>query len=73
MPLQPLEHVNCFTLEGLRRLTGMTEVRPSYRQRYAFLPGVSPRYPRKAVKELVRPFYQWRNPDNLYAWFQSRG
>lgn len=70
MPLQPLEHVNCFTLEGLRRLTGMREIRPSLAQRYAFLPGISPRYPRKALKELVRPLYQWRNPKNLYVWFR---
>ena len=69
-PLCPLEHVNCFTLEGLKRLTGLNPVRPSYRDRFAFLPGVSLRRPKAALKEVVRPFYQWRNPRNLYAWFQ---
>lgn len=71
VPLQPLEHVNCFTVEGLRRLTQLQEVRPSYRQRFAFFPGISPLHPKKALKELVRPFFQWRNPRNLYMWFRQ--
>ena len=69
-PLSPLEHVNCFTLEGLKHLTGLKPVRPSYRARFAFLPGVSLRRPKASLKELVRPFFQWRNPHNLYVWLR---
>ncbi len=71
MPLQPLEHVNCFTLKGLELMSGMSVVRPSLLDRYAFLPGgISLRHPKKAMKEMVRPF--WRNPANLYVWLQRR-
>jgi SAM-dependent methyltransferase len=74
MPLQPLEHVNCFTLRGLELMAsrhGLKAAAPTYLQRFAFLPGVSPRYPRTALKELVRPFYQWRNPANHYVWLRK--
>jgi len=71
MPLQPLEHVNCFTPKGLELMSGMRVVRPSLVDRFAFLPsGISLRYPRKAVKELVRPF--WRNRANVCVWLQRR-
>jgi SAM-dependent methyltransferase len=71
MPLQPLEHLNCFTPKGLELMSGMTIVWPSLVDRFAFLPsGISLRYPRKAVKELVRPF--WRNRANVYVWLQRR-
>jgi hypothetical protein len=71
MPLQPLEHVNCFTSTGLRLLTGLEPVKPSLAARYAFLPGVSMRHPRMAAKELVRPLVRWRSRTNLYLWFQK--
>src|SRR5262249_3118040 len=54
MPLQPLEHVNCFTAKGLELMSGLTIVRPSLVDRYSFLPeGIGVRYPRRAIKELV--------------------
>jgi SAM-dependent methyltransferase len=74
MPLQPLEHVNCFSPKGIELLgaeIGLRPVVPSLPTRFAFLPGVSVRHPRKALKELVRPFYQWRNPSNLYVWLRK--
>jgi hypothetical protein len=74
MPLQPLEHVNCFTLRGLDLMAsrhGLKPAAPTYLQRFAFLPGISARYPKTALKELVRPFYQWRNPANLYIWLRK--
>ena len=71
MPLQPLEHVNCFSKKGLELMSEMAVVRPSLFDRFAFLPdGISLRYPRKALKELVRPF--WRNRANIYVWLQRR-
>lgn len=77
MPVQPLEHVNCFTREGLAALGkrfGLVEVRPSYWQRFAFLrtPGTLDfTSPKRALKELIRPFWQWRNPANLYVWLRK--
>lgn len=78
MPVWPLEHVNAFRTRSIQRLAdlcGLTIVRPSYRQRYAFARyrgGASLRHPAKSVKEIVRPFYQYRNPRNLYVWLQNR-
>lgn len=79
MPLLPLEHVNSFSVAGLGRIGarfGLRPVRPNYRQRFAFLghPGaLDPRKPARVVKELVRPWYQWRNPTNLYVWLRKPG
>jgi Methyltransferase domain len=76
MPVLPLEHVNCFTRDGLRALGrqfGLVEVRPGYRHRFAFLRHVGtvrPSDPKRAAKEMIRPFWQWRNPANLYIWLQ---
>ena len=78
MPVIPLEHVNCYTPRALKALGGrfgLSPVRPGFRHLYAFLrhPGsVDPRLPRKAVKELIRPIYQYRNPANLYIWMKRR-
>ena len=77
MPVQPLEHVNSFTRQALRRLAselGLEPVRPSIAQRYAFLrtPGaIGLVRPRNAAKELVRPFYQYWNPRNHYLWLRN--
>ncbi|HYJ82992.1 MAG TPA: methyltransferase domain-containing protein [Allosphingosinicella sp.] len=79
MPVQPLEHLNCFRRSSIRTmagLTGLEPVRPGPWHGYAFL-----RYPRtirlsrpkKALKELVRPVYQYRNPSNLYVWLRKPG
>lgn len=76
MPLQPLEHVNCFSPRGLEQIGarfGLRPVRPSYRQRFAFLGHprtLDVRKPARTAKELLRPWYQWRNPTNLYLWLQ---
>jgi 2-polyprenyl-3-methyl-5-hydroxy-6-metoxy-1,4-benzoquinol methylase len=77
MPAHPLEHVNGFTkrsLEFLARLNLLETVTPSWRQRYAFLshPGaVNLRRPRKMLKELARPIYQYVNQRNLYVWLRK--
>jgi SAM-dependent methyltransferase len=77
MPVHPLEHVNGFTarsLKALGELLGLEMVRPSLRDRFAFLarPG-SIRWsdPKLAIKELVRPIYQFHNPRNLYVWLRK--
>jgi hypothetical protein len=61
--IHPLEHLNCFTEQGLCRMVGLPMVRPSIRQRYARRP--------RSLKEAVRPFWTWRNPKNLYRWFRK--
>jgi 2-polyprenyl-3-methyl-5-hydroxy-6-metoxy-1,4-benzoquinol methylase len=77
--VEPLEHVNCFTrrsIEVMAARAGMEIVRPSIFQSYAFLRhrgtlGLA--RPRKSVKELVRPWYQYRNPANIYVWLRKSG
>ncbi|MCL6730150.1 class I SAM-dependent methyltransferase [Sphingomonas hankyongi] len=77
MPVQPLEHVNSFTSQSILTLAaslGLNVVRPSIPDRYAFLsrPGtLSARRFSNSVKELVRPFYTYRNRSNLYFWLQK--
>lgn len=77
MPILPLEHVNCFSRQGLRKLGGrfgLREVRPSYVDRFAFLRRKGTldfASPKRLAKELARPFIQWRNPSNLYVWLQK--
>jgi hypothetical protein len=49
-------------------------VRPSLLQSFAFVRrtgALSAFRPSKALKELVRPIYQWRNPSNLYVWMRK--
>lgn len=76
MPIQPLEHVNSFTPPALYRMArcaGLEKVRPGYNHRFAFLwhsGAANPRRPRKLIKELVRPWYQFHNRRNIYCWFQ---
>jgi SAM-dependent methyltransferase len=77
VPAQPLEHVNSFTARSLHVLAqrlGLEPVRPALLKRYAFLhwPGsVSVTKPRNSAKELIRPFYTYNNPKNLYLWMQK--
>lgn len=77
VPIQPLEHVNCFTrrsLESLAAPLGTRIVRPRLRHRYAFLAkrgGLDLRRPQAAIKELMRPFHQFDNQTNLYRWLQK--
>lgn len=76
-PLWPLEHINAFRKRSLERLAescGLTVVKPSYLQRYAYLRhrgAIDPKHPAKTSKEAIRPFYQYRNPANLYVWLRK--
>lgn len=73
-PLHPLEHINCFTREGLEKLGarfGLKPVKASLIQRYAFLGhrgSLDLGNPKRFVKELVRPIAPIRY--NLYSWLQ---
>jgi rubredoxin len=77
MPVQPLEHVNSFTRRALDRFAttlGLERVEPGALTKYAFLRrrgSVSLFRPAKAAKELIRPYYQFHNKKNLYAWMQK--
>lgn len=74
MPVQPLEHVNSFTprsLAAMAEAAGMKVVRPSYWHRYAFLRHrgtLSLAQPKRLVKEMVRPWHQYHNARNVFAW-----
>ena len=68
IPIQPLEHINSFTPRALRVMAGrvgLAPVKPTLAQRYSFV-GQS----KLSVKELVRPFWQYHNRRNIYAWFR---
>ena len=77
MPVHPLEHVNSFVREAIDAMAagaGLEVVRPGYVHRYAFLRyrgTLNPFRPRSAVRELVRPWYQYRNPSNIYVWLRA--
>lgn len=79
IPVQPLEHVNAFTRGSIRamaRAAGLEPVKPNLWHRYAFLRHrgtIAPTRPRKAAKELVRPWYQHRDPRNLFTWLRRPG
>ncbi|WP_244954807.1 hypothetical protein [Sphingomonas lutea] len=77
MPLQPLEHVNCFTVAGLRALagkTGLSFTRPPILRSYLTLArrrALDPRLPKQVAKELARPFYRRLNPRNHHVWLRK--
>jgi SAM-dependent methyltransferase len=77
MPVHPLEHINTYqqhTIRIMSEVAGLKVVRPSLVQSYSFLKyrgSVSLKRPRKSLKELVRPVFQWRNPKNIYMWLQK--
>lgn len=77
MPAFPLEHVNAFSSAGLvalGRRFGLLRVVPTFADRFAFLRApatLSPRHPRNAVKELVRPFLRYEGRKNLTIWLQA--
>ena len=76
MPVQPLEHINSFSRTSLLDLAtrlGLREVKPSFRDRYSFIWGGLPSGPRRIAKEMIRPFWTWRNPANLYIWLIRDG
>jgi 2-polyprenyl-3-methyl-5-hydroxy-6-metoxy-1,4-benzoquinol methylase len=78
IPVQPLEHVNAFTYHALAAMAEAADleiVTPSYRHSYAFLrhpKTMSLLRPRKVAKELIRPWYQRRDPRNLFVWLRHR-
>lgn len=77
IPVQPLEHVNCFTrrsVDVMAMRAGMAAVRPSLYHSYAFLRHrgtLRLSRPKKSIKELVRPWYQYRNSSNIYVWLRK--
>ena len=76
MPVQPLEHINSFTRKTLLDLGSrlhLKEVRPSLLHLYSFIPGGIPSGPKRIAKEMIRPFWTWRNPSNLYLWLSRDG
>lgn len=79
MPVHPLEHVNSFTRVALSKLAerlGLEIFRPGLALRYAFLKrrgSILLTEPAKAIKELVRPVYQYHNRSNLYVWMRKPG
>lgn len=79
IPVQPLEHVNCFTrgsIAVMAEKAGVEIIRPSLFHGYAFLRRrgtIRLSRPKKALKELIRPWYQYRNPSNIYVWLRKRG
>ncbi len=74
LPLQPLEHVNCFSVKGLRALarqSGLKFTRPPIFRSYRTLlrrGALDARLPKPAVKELARPIYRRLNPRNHHVW-----
>lgn len=74
MPIQPLEHINAFSPAVVRRMAaeaGLEIVRPKLAQLYAFMRrGGLPSHPKKAIKELIRPFWQYHNRRNIYVWLR---
>lgn len=75
VPVHPFEHVNAFDARSLAHLAsslGLKEVRPSLGQRFAFFPRGVPGSPRRLVKEVIRPFWNFNNRTNLYRWFVRR-
>lgn len=77
MPVQPLEHLNCFrrrSVQAMADRVGLDIVRPGPWHGYAFLRRrgtINLARPRKAAKEMIRPWYQYRNPSNLYLWLRK--
>jgi hypothetical protein len=76
MALHPLEHVNCFSREGLRELArgpGLRVRRP-FAEAFAYLGHrgtVDLHHLGNAAKELARPAYQLASRHNIYVWMQK--
>ena len=76
MPVHPLEHINSFSRSALLDLAsrlGLREVKPSLLDLYSFIPRAIPSGVRRIAKEMIRPFWTWRNPSNLYVWLIRNG
>lgn len=71
MPIQPLEHVNCFEYKTLVRLAaaaGLTPFRPSLRLIYNATSGWL--HPHHAARLLVRPLYRHVYPKSTFVYFK---
>jgi hypothetical protein len=73
VPLQPLEHINCFEYDSLVSLAaaaGLQPVRPSLRLIYNATSGWLS--PKRAARLLVRPLYRHIYPKSTFVYF-TRG
>ncbi|HEY4772030.1 MAG TPA: class I SAM-dependent methyltransferase [Steroidobacteraceae bacterium] len=71
MPVQPLEHVNCFEYKTLVRLAaaaGLVPLRPRLRLIYNATSGWL--HPVRAARLLVRPFYRHVYPKSTFVYFR---
>lgn len=74
LPIQPLEHVNCFnhrSLAELGRQAGLEVMRPSLRMLYNGCSGWLE--PRQGLKNLVRPIYRHLFPGSTFIYFMRAG
>lgn len=74
MPVQPLEHVNCFDYSSLVRLArtaGLEPVRPKLRQLYNSSSGWM--HPRQVLRLLTRPIYRHVFPKSTFVYFARGG
>lgn len=70
MPVQPLEHLNCFdyaSLVALGRAVGLVPVKPRLRQLYNGASGWFE--PKQALKNLLRPLYRHVYPKSTFVHF----
>jgi len=70
LPIQPLEHVNCFdhsSLVALGRIASLRPVRPALRKLYNASSGWFE--PRNAVRNLLRPIYRHIYPKSTFVYF----
>jgi SAM-dependent methyltransferase len=70
MPVQPLEHVNCFeytSLVHLAQKAGLAPVRPKLRQLYNSSCGWM--HPRQVLRLLARPIYRHVFPKSTFVYF----
>jgi 2-polyprenyl-3-methyl-5-hydroxy-6-metoxy-1,4-benzoquinol methylase len=72
MPIQPLEHINCFEYRTLVRLAadaGLRPMRPSLRLIYNASSGWL--QPRQAARLLLRPLYRHVYPKSTFVYFMK--
>jgi 2-polyprenyl-3-methyl-5-hydroxy-6-metoxy-1,4-benzoquinol methylase len=70
VPIQPLEHINCFEYRTLVRLAadaGLRPMRPSLRLLYNASSGWL--HPRQAARLLLRPLYRHVYPKSTFVYF----
>ena len=70
MPIQPLEHINCFdhsSLVELGRQVGLVPVRPRFRLLYNGASGWFE--PKQAMRNLLRPIYRHVYPRSTFVYF----